>query len=42
MYSNPIEELEGMIDEINALPGELIPIVEDAIRRIKPKEDEDK
>ena len=41
LYSNPIEELEGMIDEINSLPGELIPIVEDAIRRIKPKEEEE-
>lgn len=35
LYSNPIEELEGMIDEINSLPGQLIPIVEDAIKRIR-------
>ena len=35
LYSAPIEELEGMIDEIKALPGELIPIIEDAIRRKK-------
>ena len=40
LYGNPIEELEGMIDEINSLPGLLIPIVEDAIRRIKLKEGE--
>ena len=40
LYDLPIEELEGMIDEINSLPGELIPIIEDAIRRIKPKEEE--
>ena len=39
LYDNPIEELEGMIDEINAMPGQLIPIIEDAIRRIKPKEE---
>ena len=42
LYSNPIEELEGMIAEINSLPGQLIPIVEDAIRRIKQKEGENK
>lgn len=39
LYDNPLEELEGMIDEINAMPGQLIPIIEDAIRRIKPKEE---
>ena len=40
LYGNPIEELEGMIDEINSLPGLLIPIVEDAIRRIKLHEED--
>lgn len=40
LYDNPIEELEGMIDEINSLPGELIPIIRDAIKRIPEKEDE--
>ena len=33
LYSNPIEELEGMRSEIMALPGELLPVIEDAIRR---------
>ena len=40
LYSNPIEELEGMIDEINSLPGQLIPIIEEAIRRKPPKEED--
>ena len=33
LYSNPIEELEGMRSEIMTLPGELLPVIEDAIRR---------
>lgn len=33
LYSNPIEELEGMRSEIMALPGELLPVIENAIRR---------
>lgn len=31
LYDNPIEELQGMMDEIRGLPRELIPIIKNAI-----------
>ena len=34
LYDNPIEELQGMIDEIRSLPQELIPIIKYA-KKIK-------
>ena len=33
LYDNPIEELEGMKNEIRALPEELIPVIEGAIKQ---------
>lgn len=33
LYDRPVKELEGMKDEIEQLSGELIPIIEDAIKR---------
>lgn len=33
IYDNPIKELEGMIDEIISLVGELIPVINGAIER---------
>ena len=32
LYDNPIEELQGMKDEIRSLPRNLIPVIKNAIK----------